>query len=422
MSKEKIRDLWRPALIILLLFTALLLVRETGYYTGLTEKLHAGGQTGAVSETVSSAAASETAKTVHPLAVMVCEENGEKSASAYDGSATEEAFGRFSAFLGEALGSAGEPQQIYERDFRSGMDAGCVVFTFHCPQNLGLLSRWLGTEMNSPAAESSAGILYLRLFENEILLCYQAENGFFYRCSTAAQCDTLRARLQGFQGKRSDFAYQNKFYANVSDYAVILEEMPVVYGVESAGASDSVNPGELMELLGMNHYVAASYRETDGTTVYIDADKTLRIGADRSLSFFDGSAALGGTAVDEKTAVSTAFSVAERSIRKFCGNADIYFSGVEYVSEQESYIVFFDYCVNEIPVCLRNGHAAEVIVQNGAVAALRLNLLRFTLKEEAEVILPMPQAAAIVSATGGGMPRLVYAEGTDGLHSAWVNG
>ena len=62
--------------------------------------------------------------------------------------------------------------------------------------------------------------------------------------------------------------------------------------------------------------------------------------------------------------------------------------------------------------------ATAMASEREAAPRLRMMAEMCCLTADAE----MPQAAAIVSATGGGMPRLVYAEGTDGLHSAWVNG
>lgn len=416
MNKERLEHIWRPALIVLLVISAFFLARATGYYDGLAEYFRTENQ---LQNSMDALDGLSGVRTVHPLAIVVCEENGAKSVSAYDGERTEEAFGRFSAFLGEALGSAGEPQQIYELDFRSGMDAGCVVFTFHCPQNLGALSRWLGTEMNSSAASASADVLYLRLFEGETVFCYRDGSGVYFRCSTAAQSETLRSRLQGgVPGTGAEFAYRNKDLNAISPYTVVLAQMPGVYAIESGNAVDSLNSTDLMESLGMNSYVASTYRESDGTRVYIDAERTLRIGADGGVGFH-GPEGENGLASDEDTMRNLAYALAENSIGAYAGAADIYYAGEAYVDGK--YTVYFDYCVNEIPVLLGSGHAAEISLASGIVTDISARLLQFTVQESVETVLPMPQACAIANAKGGGIPRFVYAEQNGIFSGAWIN-
>ena len=111
MRKAKLLHIGKLLLIVLLIVSALLLARASGYYNELVNRLSASdsAETGSAGG-ASTLSAAELAAAVRPRTVLVRTRGGVITASAYGGEETDAAFHRFSAILGEALGSAGEPE------------------------------------------------------------------------------------------------------------------------------------------------------------------------------------------------------------------------------------------------------------------------------------------------------------------------
>ena len=203
MRKELIFSILRKLLIAGLLVSAVLLTLRTDFYTGTERVLPAADGTGKETERVSSA---DAAAALRPRAVLVRYADGTAAASAYDGETTEQAFLRFSAFLGEALGSAGTPAEITETEFRDGLSGGGVFVDLGGSFPLELLSAWMGAG-GGGAAALRADLLYLGLTETGVELRFRDGAGFF-RCATGAQSESLRGRIEDFQATEAAFAFE----------------------------------------------------------------------------------------------------------------------------------------------------------------------------------------------------------------------
>ena len=213
MRKEKLLHWGRWLLIALLLCSAVLLLRRTGYYAGIQARLERSrsvlGRTEELAGTVS--APQLPAAAMLPQAVTVrSTEGGGRYGAAYDSEETAAVFQRFSVDLSEALGSAGIPAERTEEDFRAWLDGCCVVFQFACPVQLELLAGWLGVEVRSDAAGITAQIVCLAAVETEALLCCRSAEGVCYACTTAVNAD-------GFRSRASEYAPNGAIYAWESD-------------------------------------------------------------------------------------------------------------------------------------------------------------------------------------------------------------
>lgn len=420
MRKERLEYLVRRLLIAALLVSAVLLLRSTGYYGRVFERFSGNAAENIVnSEVFPGISAAELVQAVHPRTVLVRMPDGATAASAYAGEETEAAFHLFSAMLSEALGSAGAPERIDEDAFRGGIDAGCVLIDFFCEEPLEVLARWLGSDMHSAAALSRTQLLYLGLSNVTVQLCYQDAEGRFYRCATAAMSETLRARLSEFQGGAAYFAYETNTMDALRPYTVLLETLPAIPGISGSAVRDGIDAESLLQTVEMNRYVASSYVEADGTRVFIDNEKMLRINPDGTV-FFRAGAADGERRIADGTAAaaSYAYAVALHSIGRYAGQADILLTEISETGDG-AYTVQFDYCVGGVPLRLPSGSAASVELKNGRLAALQLAFRSYAYTEEIAVILPMRQAAAIANAAGAA-PALVYADAGDRFDCVWV--
>ena len=405
---------------LLLIVSAVFLARASGYYDSFFRRLPDAGsaQSESVEET-QELSATALAAAVRPRTVLVCTRDGVITASAYAGEETEEAFHRFSAILGEALGSAGEPTEIGEQEFRAGIEKGCVFLDLSCGAPLELLAAWLGSEMAGPAASVQTRTLYLGLADTTAQLCYRDGEGRFFRCSTAAVSEALSARMDEFEGSAAGFAYADRTLKNLDPYAIMLTSLPEFPGVAGSAVRDGLDAAQLQQTLGMNSFVASTYIEADGTKVFIEGSKTLRLSPDGTVNY-RADAGEGERAFAEglPAAVSYAYAAALRSIGACAGEADIVFSGVVH-DGADSYTVTFDYCIGSVPLRLPAGSAAQFVMKNGRIADARLMLRSYVCTDGTECVLPMRQAAAI-AAVSGITPTLAYADSGEQISCVWV--
>ena len=413
---QKLRDWLRRGAIVLLLISAMLLLRHTGYYTGIREMLSGGAERSESARTDEPAAVS-TAVGVRPVAVTIRgPEGGARYGAAYEAT-TEAVLRRFSVDLGEALGSAGDPAACSEADFRRRLDDCCVCFHFADPMPLELLADWLGTDLSGAAADSAV-LVCLSVTETETVLSYKNPEGECFVCATAARPDGLRARAAEYPPNGAQYAWETDRIGDGD--TLILQSAPNPVVVKSALALPAgAERDALLTAVGMNSFVASSYTEADGTVVYVNDETTLRLNPNGA-AVFRRAAGPDTRGNDSMTAsADAAWRLIERSIGVTAGDAVLYLSGVRWSESQHTYTVYADYMVDGIPVSLASGHAAEIVMRGEIVLQARLQFRRFTKTEERTDLLPWLQAAAIALKRGSS-PALVYADAGEATECMWV--
>lgn len=420
MRKQALLDWGRRALIALLLVSAVLLLRRTGYYDGIRSRF--GGSIGAMAErnTGAQAALPHPTGVMLPLAVTVRPaESGGRWGAAYDAEQTAAAFQRFSVDLSEALGSAGAPDALTEEDFRACLNRCCVVMHFSEPLYLELLSGWLGIEMNAETARQEVRILCLSASETEAALCCRTAAGELFRCATAVHAEAFRSRAAEFTPNGTIYGWESD-RISAGDDTVLLDELPEIAAVKSAvPALRDGDPDAILTALGMNSFVTSSYSEADGTVVYVSDETTMRVSPNGTVFFRRAGSPEAGEPAALTEAVSRAYQTAEQCLGPFLGDGALHFAGVTDNAAQRSQTVLLDYTVNGIPVRLASGHAAEIVLRGETVIQARLQLRQFTLTEGRTELLPCVQAAAI-AALRQGRPELVYADAGDATECMWV--
>ena len=202
-KKRRIIELGKDLIILLLIASALLLGFRSGVIDRLRRNIDPAGQPdGPVSTSVSAAA-------VPFVIAVVGEESGGRCGQTYGVARVGETYERFSAVLGEALGSSGNPEQISEAQWRAALSGPGVFFDFLYDQPLSLLAGWLGTEIVGGAASHTARRICLSLEGDRLALYYiRARYGEFYRCDTALSSSTLSARLKENPANGALFAFE----------------------------------------------------------------------------------------------------------------------------------------------------------------------------------------------------------------------
>ena len=416
--REKLPGLGRKLLILTLLVSAALLLRETGYLSGISRRFRPGESTDMTN--AASLADPRPAGMAQPQAAVVCGADGGRYGATYDREAVMGVFQRFSVDIVEALGSAGPPESMTPEDFQDCLSRNGVLLRFYGSQPLALLSVWLGGEMRGEAATYRAQLLCLCADGEEVALCFRTEEGDYYRCTTAVSQEGLQARTGEYTPNGAGYAFELPLLSGSDGCAVILDgavrSAVVQCGIPLPSGEET---DALLEAVGMNSYGARSYTEGDGTVVFVGDGMTLRLAPTGAVSFRRTGAAGNAGSYSLTGAVTAAWALAEQSIGKSCGDAVLFLADVQENEGQRMCTVSLDYAVNGIPVRIADRHAAQIVFQDGVPVQAALTFRRYMLTEEQETLLPGLQAAAM-AAKADATAELIYPDGGESMHCIWV--
>ena len=416
--REKLPGLGRKLLILALLVSAALLLRETGYLSGISRRFRPGENTDITD--ASSLADPRSAGMVQPLAAVVCGADGGRYGAAYDRETVMGVFQRFSVDIVEALGSAGTPEAITPEEFQDCLSRNGVLLRFYGSQPLALLSVCLGGEMRGEAEAYRAELLCLCADGEGVALCFRTEDGDYYRCTTAVPQEGLQARTGEYTPNGASYAFELPLLSGSDGCAVILEgavQSAVVQCGIPLPSGDETDA--LLEAVGMNSYGARSYTEADGTVVFVGDGMTLRLAPTGAVSFRRTGAANNVGSYSLTGAVTAAWALAEQSIGKSCGDAVLFLADVQESEGQRVCTVSLDYAVNGVPVRQASGPAAQIVFRDGVPVQATLAFRRYTLTEKRETLLPGLQAAAM-AAKADATAELIYPDGGESMHCIWV--
>ncbi len=413
--KKRLLEIGKDILILLLIVSALLLGRQSGMMSGL----RSGGI--AQSEGRGNVSAGAVAA-AEPFAVAVTDvDSGGRCGLTHGLERVGEAYDRFSAALGEALGSSGEPEQVSEAAWQEALRGPGVYFDYYYEQPLSLLAVWLGTEIDGGAASHTARRICLALEGGSLALYYvRARYGEYYRCATALSASTLSARLQEYAANGAVFAFEIDGETTVDAYT-LLEP-----GLQSYPRVTATNPlrdsALLASLPGLFAFSAMrSYSETDGT-VFVEGDATMRVDANGTVTYrckTEGFA-LGKAGMDPQTAVEAARALCERGPGASCGSAVLGLSNLQYEQESDTYYICFAYAVDGVPVRFTEGPAVELTISKGFLQEAVLRYRSYTSDADTLVPLPREQALAAAGAMGGGSLTLTYVDTLRSVSLQWL--
>jgi hypothetical protein len=429
MRKRRLLEQIKSLLIAMLAVSALLLLAQTDYYGQAVSAWpllnsisgYLRGAENPIGE--ESGTDGSSAGAVLPMVMAVTPSEGSHHGVKYDGDALNEAFGVFSSALNEALGSSLEPEEVTQAQWQGALAGEGVYFDFLHP--LPLSVDWLGMEVLSGAGLHAARRICLARDGDGLALYYiRDSDGLYYRCETRSPFSRISARLEEYAPNGAYFAWEAVgFPFRLDPYFLFLQEISPLYTLSVRNPYRSnLSSDQILEAFEMHSSVASLYTEPDGTELYVEGERSMRLYTDGTLSFRQS----GGESMRVREsgtagAVEAAQNLARRSAGAWCGEARLYLSDLGYNAETGQYTVCFDYAAEGIPICMNGGgNAVTVLIRNGAVTQVFMRFREYSLTDETERPLPELLASAIVGVSGGSEPLLIYEDRGERASLSWI--
>ena len=364
-----------------------------------------------------------------PVFLLVTGEEGSHYAVKYDNQSRNKLVSEFSAYLGEALGSAGTLTEISTKEWEAALGGSGVFFDYLYPQPLSAIASCLGTSANGEAADKSSRRFFLGNSSEKLVLYFiSADENKIYKAETASGYSRISQKIAECPLGDAEFAFELEEepdnldpYFILSNESLELQSVAVSNPVRDAGF-DSV---ELLGYFGMNSRTNNSFNDADGSTIYVDSQKNLRIEALGRLfySSSDGSGVVMPTLDGELEIVdciSECYKIAESTVGASSGDAILGIVDIEGASSPSSCTISFGYYLNGIPVTLSGGgYAASFRISNGVIVEADLYFRNYSFSGSTFAALPEKQAVALAE-TKGGEPVLTYEDKLDYVDSTWV--
>lgn len=417
-TRRRLLGWLQDLIIVLLLISTVALVAETGVLE-LTGSF--GSVSGGLAEQEQQTAYTAAAK---PLCMVLTPEAGVHGAIMYESEALELAYERYSTALAEALGSSGEPEQISEEQWQAALHGPGIYFDYYSDFQLSILAIWLGTEMSGGASGHTARRFCLAIEDESVSLYYIRERGEggIYRCATAVPAAELSGRISETMPNGAEYNFeQEEPFGSIDPYMVLLSEDVKLEAATAANSLHTADTDAIMSKLGMNSYLALSYPESDGGTVKIEGEATLRLSADGELRYsrrvVEGE---GDSWLSPSDAVELAWQLVSSTAGSCAGDAELWLSYVYFDRQTQYYTLCFDYVLAGVPVSISGReHAVEVSVCGSSVVEAVMLLRSYELGGGTETPYPCRIAATLVQSQGGGEPRLCYVDRLDGVSAEW---
>ena len=431
-DKARLIDMAKNLAIIMLTISAVLLLFKAtvsgrdSFFGGLDGLFGGNSDSGIVEQPRRDV----TALASDPVFLLVTAEKGSHYAVKYNSNTKDKLIAQFSGSLGEALGSSGKPEEVSVENWQTALLGSGVFFDYLYPQPLSAIASSLGTEISQETSLESARRFYLGKDKGKLVLYFISEgNGTVYRCDTALNFSSLESKISECPPGTAKFVFeQGKDYASLDPYFIFSYETEPLRAVAvSNPVRDSFDGTGLLEYFGMNSRGVQEYPdESDGSKIYVEGDKRLRIESSGKVIF--DTSETNGIIVNSGSAdltitdsISACSDIVKNSIGPVSGEGVTELVSVSNIFSPSSCTINFGYFVNGIPVTLPgNKYAATFQISNGTIVKAELYLRTYTLPGGTIVPLPEKQAAVIAEVKGG-EPVLTYEDKTDSVTCTWIN-
>lgn len=337
----------------------------------------------------------------------------------YDDGAADELYEKLGRFLGQALGSVKDPEEVSLEQWLVALESEGAYFEFPGEVPLEALALWLGAL--SGGDFGFADRFFLSAGESSLYYC---QEDHYYRADTAHSTSQFAAELEQYRPNSVAFAFElaqeQPAYANVAAHSMISlsESYTPPEVISEYPLSDKTVRDALITSMGFNPYSESGYTDSDGNLVFVENTSVLRVGG--------GSVVFRSTTSDAASAKFTVSSSdragliesARALIADFAhtGDARLYFA--ELSSQGGNDVILFDYYISGTKIKQASGYGARVVISNGIVMEISLNMRAYTLSETAQNVMPALQAAAAM--TGKGPLVLEYVDnGGDSVTVGW---
>ena len=429
-DKEKIIDYSKSFIIVFLIISAVFLMFKAVIYEPNSTLANLIGSYGSSPDNKPSVSITNNTSVieVEPVFMLVTAKDSSHFAVKYDSLTKDELFTQFSATLGEALGSSSEPKQVSTEQWQKALKDSGVYFDYLYPQPLSAIAGWLGMKITGSYASDIARRLYIGNKNGNIVLYYiNEENGSIYSCDTESSFSSLSAKIVNYNMGSAKFAFEmGDAYKNLDPYFIFSSESTKLRSVSVTNPLQNNFPIEnLLNIFGINSRSASKVPETDGSVVYVEGVKSLRIDASGKVLFsVTGKTGISVPYEGEEITVSemiTACSqIAGNSLGLISGDGKLGLTSIKNNYYPNFTTINYGYYVGGIPVTLPNDtFAASFQISGGTITRAELYFRQYTYSSESVFPLPEKQATAIVKSSGG-EPILTYEDSGSGVTPGWI--
>ena len=429
-DKAKLIDMTKNFIIVFLLFSAVFLlfkavISDPKSALGNFDNFF-GGSSG--TSTVSPLGSESSESAASPVFLLITTEDGSHYAVKYDCQIKDKIISQFSGYLGEALGSSSHLQEVSVEQWQTVLSGSGVFFDYLYPQRLSAIASWLGTDITNEASSKTARRLFLGNYNGNLILYFISEgDGKIYSCDTSFSFSSLSPKIAEYPLGTANFAFElGEEYANLDTYFIFSRESKTLQAVtvSSPVREGSFDSSSLLNYFGMNSHVVSQYTETDGSEVFVDGDKTLRVEASGEVSF--SASGNNGVLLNSNSAeltiadcISSCYEIAKNSIGLSSGDGVVGLVNVDGTSSS-SCTISFGYFADGMPFTLPNGrYAASFEISGGTIVKAELYCRKYTLSGGSSLALPEKQVAAIAEIEGG-EPVLTYEDKNDSVGCTWI--
>ena len=363
-----------------------------------------------------------------PVYLMTSAKAGSHYAVKYDNEGKEKIITQFSAYLGEALGSSGSPEEISAKQWQEALTDIGVFFDYLYPQPLSAIASWLGAEATGETALKTARRFFLGNHGGYLTLYFIDEDSdTIYRCKTTFKFTSLESKIAEFPVGTAKFAFElGDEYENLDPYFIFSYESDKLRKFTvSNPIREGLDKSQLLSYFGMNNKIVSEYSATDGSVVYVEGEKTLRFEASGRVLFttsVTSGITIGGDPGNTEITdlISACNDIVQNSIGLTVGDGEIGLIGASSVEDSQNGKLSFGYFADGIPVILPGGDSAasfEIIA--GALIRAELRFRKYTFSGETMLTLPEKQATEIAKSSGG-EPVLVYEDKRETIDWVWI--
>ncbi|HBR09277.1 MAG TPA: hypothetical protein DD735_10370 [Clostridiales bacterium] len=423
-NKNRMIDAGKNVLIVILMITAALLAVKSGLFSGRGAPNVLDGVLPFGQETPLSGENGIYTAAAAPFYIVVTPQKGAHCAVVYDGEAVRAAYSRFSALLGQAIGSSGEPEAATDGEWKTALSGSGIYFDFLSDQPLSVLAGWLGTSVSGGAADHTARRICIAADGSGVTLYYiRARYGTVYRCKTALSNTDISDNIAGYlpDGTAFNFELASPFLMVDGNALITTGRLDIHSATAENPLNSTAGVDGLLSAFEMNSVLAEYVQLTDGTELYVEGDATMRIEANGTVMYSDTGQQGQEDVPTPAQAIEMARALCQKTIGADCGAASVYLSSIWKDSEAGEYQITFDYSLNGLPITFSDGSsAAELTLTGSGVTSAKMILRKYRILDDSENPLPAMQAAAVVQAMGGGEPVLSYTDDYGSVAVNWV--
>ena len=336
-------------------------------------------------------------------------------------------FERAGTFLGEAAGSAGDAQPVDEAAFLNALRGEGLYFDFTAALPSEIFSELLGVSVPEPGLSDVRRMLLSLEGADAAVLYVQDGAGHSYRFSTAVSRTALVDFLASRSGESADFAFLlGDDFAQLSPYTLVLGD-PVPRSTLNAAPLGGEET--LLRRAEFNAHTENRFTEASGTVIVREGSSALYLRPDGTVSYQGGAAEPGSiyhvpAAGADGPTLAEAASAAQRLVsvllQDLLGDASVYLSGVS--ARDGGAEITFDLMVDGTPIRFSDGApAVSVTVEDRSVTAFTCRARSYTRSENAALLLPFAQAAAIARVWDGAELIVAYVDtGAGTVEPVWI--